>query len=197
MAKRVFDVFFSSLGLLLLAPFLVLIAVWVKTGSKGPIFFRQERIGLHGKPFKIHKFRSMRVDSESGGRLTVGTDARITTEGRILRRLKLDELPQLIDVLLGKMSLVGPRPEVEEFIDFYPKEIKVKVLSVKPGITDRAAIEMVDENEILAQYADPKQAYVDFILPVKQNYYINYVNSNSLIGDLVIIFSTLKKIITR
>tara|TARA_R110002051_G_C8551577_1_gene472769 strand:- start:353 stop:772 length:420 start_codon:yes stop_codon:yes gene_type:complete len=139
----------------------------------------------------------MRVDSESVGRLTVGTDARITSEGRILRKLKLDELPQLIDVLLGKMSLVGPRPEVQEFIDFYPKEIKDKVLSVKPGITDRAAIEMVDENEILAQYADPKQAYVDFILPVKQNYYIDYVNANSLIGDLVIIFSTLKKIITR
>ncbi|WP_421418984.1 sugar transferase [Pseudoalteromonas lipolytica] len=197
MAKRVFDLLFSSLGLLLLAPCLVLIAVWIKIGSKGPVFFRQERVGLYGEPFKIHKFRTMRVDSENVGRLTVGSDARITKEGRVLRKLKLDELPQLIDVLLGKMSLVGPRPEVKEFIDFYPQDIKLKVLSVKPGITDKASIEMVDENEILSKFDEPRLAYINEILPIKQSYYIDYVDNHSLFLDVKIIFLTFHKIIFR
>ncbi|MFC0117891.1 sugar transferase [Pseudoalteromonas xiamenensis] len=197
MFKRLFDLFFSLVGLLCLFPLLLFIAVWIKMGSEGPVFFRQERVGLNGELFKIHKFRTMKVNSESTGRLTVGADSRITKEGAFLRKLKLDELPQLIDVLIGKMSLVGPRPEVLEFIECYPPDIKTKVLSVRPGITDRASIEMVDENDILSKYDDAKQAYVDIILPMKQSYYLAYVNDNSLVGDLCIILATLKKIVTR
>ncbi|MCO7198261.1 sugar transferase [Pseudoalteromonas sp. OANN1] len=197
MLKRLFDLFSSFLGLLLLGPLLVLIAFWIKIGSKGPIFFRQERVGLNGRIFRIHKFRSMRVDSESSGRLTVGADSRITKEGAVLRKLKLDELPQLIDVLIGNMSLVGPRPEVPEFIDCYPEEVRARILSVKPGITDRASIEMIDENEILSKYDDAKKAYIEVILPKKQYYYLDYVGNHSVLGDVKIILDTVKKIVKR
>lgn len=197
MLKRLFDVVASFLGLIFLLPFFVIIAIWVKLDSKGPIFFRQVRVGRFGIPFKIHKFRTMKVDSEAAGRLTVGVDFRITSSGHLLRRTKIDELPQLIDVLIGKMSFVGPRPEVQEFIDYYPQEIRDKVLSVRPGITDKASIEMVDENMILAEYSDSKQAYIDIILPMKQKYYLEYVDMNNFWFDMKIIFSTLYKIIKR
>lgn len=197
MLKRLFDLFSSFVGLVLLGPLLVLIAIWIKSGSKGPVFFRQERVGLNGRLFRIHKFRTMCVDAESSGRLTVGADLRVTKEGAFLRKLKLDELPQLIDVLIGNMSLVGPRPEVPEFIDCYPEDIRARVLSVKPGITDRASIEMVDENEILTKYDDAKKAYIDIILPMKQRYYLDYVAEHSVLGDIRIIFATIAKIITR
>jgi len=197
MLKRLFDLFFSIAGLLLLGPLLIFIALWIKSGSEGPIFFRQERVGRFGEIFRIHKFRTMKVDSESSGRLTVGIDSRVTKQGKILRKLKLDELPQLIDVFLGKMSLVGPRPEVQEFIDTYPDDIKFKVLSVKPGITDKASIEMVDENEILSKFDDPRAAYITQILPIKQRYYVDYVDSRSLVMDIKIIFATIYKIIFR
>ena len=197
MTKRLFDVVASFFGLLILTPVFALIAVWIKLDSAGPFFFRQERVGLFGVPFKIHKFRTMRVDAEKSGRLTVGADSRITRSGHFLRKTKIDELPQLIDVLLGRMSLVGPRPEVQEFIDCYPAEVREKVLSVRPGITDKASIEMVDENEILAKYDDARQAYIDIILPIKQAYYVEYVDSQSLLLDFKLIILTLKKIITR
>ncbi len=197
MLKRIFDVLASGLGLALLAPFLIMIALWIKLDSTGPVFFRQERVGRFGTPFRIHKFRTMRVNSEAGGRLTVGADSRVTRSGGFLRKLKLDELPQLIDVLVGKMSLVGPRPEVQEFIDCYPDSVRHKVLSVRPGITDKASIEMVDENDILAQYDDPRQAYIDIILPIKQKYYVDYVDRQNVISDVSIIFKTLLKIIKR
>lgn len=197
MAKRLFDVFASLVGLLLLTPVFVLIALWIKADSSGPVFFRQVRVGFRGVPFRIHKFRTMRVDAEESGRLTVGADPRITRSGRFLRKTKIDELPQLIDVFLGKMSLVGPRPEVQEFIDCYPEEVREKVLSVRPGITDKASIEMVDENEILAKYEDARQAYIDVILPIKQAYYLEYVDSQSFVSDLRLIFLTVVKIFTR
>ncbi len=197
MIKSLFDFLSSLIGLTLLSPFLLLVALWIKLDSKGPIFFRQERVGLKGKIFKIHKFRSMYVCSEEQGRLTIGSDNRVTKLGKFLRKYKIDELPQLIDVLLGKMSLVGPRPEVKEFIDMYSIDTRNKVLSVRPGITDMASIEMVDENEILGNYEDSKQAYIDIILPIKQRYYLNYIDHQSIWLDIKIISLTLKKIITR
>lgn len=139
----------------------------------------------------------MRRDSESLGRLTVGADSRVTRSGLFLRKSKIDELPQLIDVFLGRMSLVGPRPEVQEFIDCYPYAVKKEVLSVRPGITDLASIEMVDENEILSGYSDHRQAYIDIILPIKQKYYVEYVRNNNIGLDIYIIFKTLFKIVSR
>jgi lipopolysaccharide/colanic/teichoic acid biosynthesis glycosyltransferase len=197
MLKRSFDLLASTIGLVILIPFVIVIALWIKSDSKGPVFFRQVRVGRFGIPFKIHKFRTMSLNSEALGRLTVGTDVRITSSGHFLRKTKIDELPQLIDVFIGKMSLVGPRPEVQEFIDCYPLEVKNKVLSVRPGITDRASIEMVDENEILSKYPDARQAYIDVILPIKQKFYLEYVETNNLLLDIKIIFSTFYKIIKR
>lgn len=197
MLKRSFDLLASAIGLVILAPFFVVIALWIKSDSQGPIFFRQVRVGRFGIPFKIHKFRTMSTNSEALGRLTVGADARITSSGHFLRKSKIDELPQLIDVFIGKMSLVGPRPEVQEFIDCYPLEVKNKVLSVRPGITDKASIEMVDENEILSKYTDARQAYIDVILPIKQKFYLEYVEKNNLLLDIKIIFSTFYKIVKR
>jgi lipopolysaccharide/colanic/teichoic acid biosynthesis glycosyltransferase len=197
MLKRSFDLLASTIGLVILFPFFIVIALWIKSDSNGPVFFRQVRVGRFGIPFKIHKFRTMSLNSEALGRLTVGTDARITSSGHFLRKAKIDELPQLIDVFIGKMSLVGPRPEVREFIECYPLEVKNKVLSVRPGITDRASVEMVDENEILSNYADARQAYIDVILPIKQKFYLEYVETNNLLLDVKIIFSTFYKIIKR
>lgn len=197
MAKRFFDIILSFLGLLVLFPVFILIALLIKLDSRGEVFFRQTRIGLNGKSFRIHKFRTMIVDSEKNSRLTVGQDARVTKIGYFLRKYKIDELPQLIDVFLGQMSLVGPRPEVQEFMDLYEDNIRQKILSVRPGITDKASIEMVDENEILGKYSDPRQAYIDVIMPIKAKYYIDYVNNRTFLGDIEIIISTILKIIRR
>lgn len=197
MIKRIFDIVCSFTGLILLAPFLLIIALWIKKDSKGPVFFRQERVGLNGKTFRIHKFRSMYQDSEQESRLTIGKDSRITPSGHFIRKYKLDELAQLIDVFRGKMSLVGPRPEVPEFMFLYPKEEQEIILSVRPGITDKASIEMVDENKILSQYPDPAKAYIDIIMPIKAKHYIEYVEQRSLVGDIKIIIQTILKIIKR
>lgn len=197
MIKRLFDIVASFMGLLFLMLFFLMIALWVKLDSSGGVFFRQVRVGRFGSPFKIHKFRTMCVEAEGSGRLTVGDDMRITKSGKILRKFKLDELPQLIDVLLGHMSLVGPRPEVKEFIDEYPVDVREKVLSVRPGITDLASIEMVDENELLSQYENPRQAYIDVILPIKQKHYVEYVDNQSFWLDLQILCLTIKKILIR
>jgi len=196
MAKRLFDLVASGLGLLLLAPLLFLIALAVKLDSPGPVFFRQERVGRHGRTFRIHKFRTMVTDAERKGlQITVGADARVTRVGEILRKYKLDELAQLIDVFAGDMSLVGPRPEVPRYVACYPDDVRDIVLSVKPGITDWASIEYKDENEILGNAADPQRAYVEEVLPVKLEYYANYVRERSLWGDIVIIFATLRALI--
>lgn len=197
MLKRAFDFISAFLGLIVLSPVLLAVAVWIKLDSKGGVFFRQQRVGLQGELFAIHKFRTMREDTEKQSRLTVGKDSRITSSGRFLRKSKIDELPQLIDVVLGKMSLVGPRPEVPEFMNLYPQEQRDKILSVRPGITDRASIEMVDENEILGQYDDPRQAYIDVIMPMKSKFYLDYVDNQSMIEDVKIIFLTIQKIISR
>lgn len=197
MLKRGFDVVSSFLGLIFLLPIFVCVAIWIKLDSSGPVFFRQVRVGRFGVPFRIHKFRTMAVNAESVGRLTVGADSRITSSGRFLRKTKLDELPQLIDVFLGRMSLVGPRPEVSEFMNLYPANQREKILSVRPGITDRASIEMVDENDILGGYDDARQAYIDVIMPIKAKFYCDYVDTRNFIEDIKIIFLTFWRIAFR
>ncbi len=191
MSKRVFDLVSSLIGLVLLSPLLLAIAVWVKLDSPGPVFFRQERIGRHGVPFRIHKFRTM-VHGGAGAQITVGADRRITRAGAFLRRAKLDELPQLIDVIKGDMSLVGPRPEVPRYVAMYPAGLRDKVLSVRPGITDIASLEYRDESERLAQAADPEHEYVHVVMPAKLQLAARYVDQASLAFDLRLILRTLK-----
>ncbi|WP_411369055.1 sugar transferase [Pseudidiomarina salilacus] len=196
--KRLFDVVSAIIGIVLLSPVFLAVAIWIKFDSPGPIFFRQVRVGRNGETFRIHKFRSMSVDAESKGKLTVGRrDSRVTRSGNFIRKFKIDELPQLFDVFIGNMSLVGPRPEVPEYIACYEPAIREKVLSVRPGITDNASIMMVDENAILEKYDDPHAAYIEQILPIKQKLYVDYVDNHSFVGDLVIIFKTVFKVITR
>jgi lipopolysaccharide/colanic/teichoic acid biosynthesis glycosyltransferase len=198
MIKRLFDFTASFFGLALLTPIFVLTSLWVKFDSRGPIFFRQERIGFQGIPFRIHKFRTMVLDAEKKGKqITVGADSRITTVGVFLRKYKLDELPQLIDVLVGDMSLVGPRPEVPKYIDCYSDDEKYDVLSVKPGITDNASIEFRDENELLASSKDPEVTYINEVLPKKIALYRQYVRERSFFGDVAIIFKTIFLIIKK
>lgn len=198
MIKRLFDFICSFTGLILLSPIFVFIALWIKADSKGPIFFKQIRVGQFGKEFIIHKFRTMVNGAPKKGlAITVGQDSRITKVGRFLRKYKLDELPQLIDVLRGKMSLVGPRPEIPQYVNLYPEGVKEKVLSVKPGITDMASIEMIDENDLLAKYEDAQKAYIEIIMPEKLEYYLDYVNKKNFIYDLKIIYLTIRAIVLR
>ncbi|AHK80442.1 exopolysaccharide biosynthesis protein [Ectothiorhodospira haloalkaliphila] len=191
MLKRFFDIAAATLGLVLLMPLLLGIAVWIKLDSRGPVFFRQVRVGQHGKPFRIIKFRTMRTDSEAAGKLTLAEDSRITRSGRFLRHYKLDELPQLMDVLRGTMSLVGPRPEVPEYVAHYPADVREKVLSLRPGLTDYAALEMLDESRLLAQYEDPHRAYLDVVLPRKLAQYQQYADKQSFGEDTRIILRTI------
>ena len=195
-AKRLFDLIASGFGLVLFLPLFIAIAVAIKLESSGPIFFRQERVGRFGKCFRIHKFRTMVMDAERHGlQITVGADPRVTRVGLLLRKYKLDELAQLMDVFVGDMSLVGPRPEVPGYVACYPADVAQIVLSVRPGITDRASIEYKDESEILAKSNDPHRAYVEEVLPVKINYYLKYVKERTFFGDVSIIFATLFAII--
>jgi lipopolysaccharide/colanic/teichoic acid biosynthesis glycosyltransferase len=193
MAKRLFDVAFAAAGLLLLAPLFIAIALAIKADSRGPVFFRQERVGRRGVPFRIHKFRTMH---EAGApnplQITIGADARITRVGAFLRRAKLDELPQLIDVLLGRMSIVGPRPEVPRYVAIYPPDLRDKVLSVRPGITDFASIQFRDESTLLARAADPEREYTEVVLPAKLRLAAQYVDQATLATDLRLIGRTLK-----
>lgn len=198
LAKRLMDILLVVPGLLLLLPLFFALAVWIKLDSPGPVFFRQERIGRYGRPFCIFKFRTMVVDAEQlGMRITASDDPRITRSGRFLRATKLDELPQLINVLKGEMSLVGPRPEVAEYVAHYPEALREKVLSVPPGITDRASIEYRDESRLLGISANPQQTYINEILPIKLQYYAQYVDERNIWGDLVLILSTIVAIIRR
>lgn len=193
--RRLSDLFFSLFGLLLLLPVFILIALLIKLDSKGPVFFRQKRVGKNNKDFKIFKFRTMYLESDKKGLLTIGEkDPRVTKIGCYLRKFKLDELPQLINVFLGDMSFVGPRPEVRFYVDFYTEKQK-KILNVKPGITDLASIEFRNENELLNKQSNPKQYYIDEILPKKIEINLNYLKSRSLIYDYLIIFKTFKSII--
>jgi lipopolysaccharide/colanic/teichoic acid biosynthesis glycosyltransferase len=197
-AKRLFDLASSTVALLLLLPLFAAIALWIKVDSPGPLMFRQVRVGLKGREFRIHKFRTMYVNApKMGPQITVGVDPRITKSGHFLRHYRLDELPQLIDVIVGDMSIVGPRPEVPKYMATYPEELRTKVLSVRPGISDWASIHFTEESEILAEAADPEQTYVERILPIKQRYYAEYVDSQSFWGDIAIIFATFRKLLSR
>ena len=194
--KRLFDMAASGIGLLLLAPLLLVLAAWIKCDSAGPVFFLQERVGLCGKLFRIIKFRSMR-QHHAGPQITVGADARITRSGRFIRAYKLDELPQLINVLLGDMSLVGPRPEVPRYVALYPAGLREKVLSVRPGITDFASIEYRDESTLLARSTDPERTYREVVLPAKLALQARYVDEAGVLTDLRLILRTLRAILER
>lgn len=189
--KRLFDLFFASVGILLLSPLFLVIGLIIKMYDGGPIFYRQERVGRNGKPFRIWKFRSMVVDAEKmGSLLTAGRDPRITPVGYWLRRLKLDELPQLLNVLAGEMSLVGPRPEVQRYVDLYTPEQR-RVLELTPGITDIASIEYRNEQELLALSPDPELTYIREIMPHKIKLNLAYAEKASVWTDLVVILRTL------
>jgi lipopolysaccharide/colanic/teichoic acid biosynthesis glycosyltransferase len=190
-AKRAFDLVFAALALLLLAPLLAVIALWVRLDSPGPAFFRQQRVGRHGVPFSIHKFRTM-VHGAAGLPLTVGADARITRAGAWLRRTRLDELPQFIDVLAGDMSLVGPRPEVPKYVAQYPPALRERVLAVRPGITDPSSLDFLDESERLDAAADPEREYVERILPGKLQRAAEYAERASLHTDVGVLWRTLR-----
>jgi lipopolysaccharide/colanic/teichoic acid biosynthesis glycosyltransferase len=196
MIKRAFDLLASSCGLLLLSPALLALSLWIKLDSPGPVFFRQERVGRFGRLFRIHKFRTMVADAEKLGlQITVGADVRVTRVGQWLRKYKLDELPQLLDVWLGDMSLVGPRPEVPRYVACYPADVLGLVLSVRPGITDKASIEFKDENVILGRAVDANQSYIDEVLPIKLSYYVEYVNTRTMAGDIRLIIHTIRALI--
>lgn len=194
MIKRCFDIFASFIGLLLLSPFFIVIAIVILLDSRGGVFYKQVRVGKNNKDFKLFKFRSMSTGSDKKGLLTVGgRDSRITRSGYFIRKYKLDELPQLLNVLFGDMSLVGPRPEVRKYVDMYNAE-QMKVLSVKPGITDYASIEYSNENELLAKSAEPEKTYIEEIMPAKLLLNQKYISEQGLLTDLKIIFKTIAKI---
>ncbi len=196
MLKRLFDIVAAGLGLLLLLPLLLGIALWIKLDSPGPVFFRQERVGRHGVPFRIHKFRSMRSGAP-GLQLTVGTDPRITRAGAWLRAKRLDELPQLIDVLQGTMSLVGPRPEVPRYVAHYPAALRDVVLAVRPGITDPSSLDFLDEAILLAAAADPEREYIERILPIKLQRAADYARQATLGTDLRVVWRTLQRLLVQ
>jgi lipopolysaccharide/colanic/teichoic acid biosynthesis glycosyltransferase len=212
MAKRLFDWLASGVGLLLLAPLLLLMALAIKLDTPGPVFFRQTRVGRHGVEFRIHKFRTMRIASgaavasaalqhragepldttaQRSIEITVGDDPRITRVGAVLRRSKLDELAQLIDVWCGQMSLVGPRPEVPRYLAQVPQALRDKLLSVRPGITDAASLAFRDESQLLARAADPEREYLDVVLPAKLQLSARGIDEASFAGDLRLIAATL------
>lgn len=200
MAKRLFDIAVSLLALLLLALPMLAIAAWIRLDSPGPVFFRQQRVGRHGVPFAIHKFRTMRhvaCDGAGGLPLTVGADARITRAGRWLRRTRLDELPQLLDVLAGHMSLVGPRPEVPRYVALYPPALRDRALAVRPGITDPASLEHLDEAALLAAAADPEREYVERILPRKVAQAAAYAERATLASDVAVLARTARALLRR
>ena len=188
--KRLFDIVASGLGLLVLCPLFLILAVWIKLDSKGPVFYRQVRVGLHNKDFRIFKFRSMRVGADKGSLVTIGgRDPRITRSGYFIRKFKFDELPQLINVFVGDMSLVGPRPEVRHYVDYWTPE-QMHVLDVRPGITDPASIKFRNENELIEQAEDPEKYYIEVIMQEKLKLYLEYVENHTFWGDIGLIFKT-------
>jgi lipopolysaccharide/colanic/teichoic acid biosynthesis glycosyltransferase len=189
--KRLFDIIASFFGIIILSPLLIFIGLWVGLSSKGGVFYKQIRVGKNNKDFKLYKFRSMRVNSDKQGLLTVGSkDSRITKAGYFIRKYKIDELPQLFNVLKGDMSFVGPRPEVRRYVDLYSKE-QMKVLSVRPGITDPASIKYRNENDILSSASNPEEYYIQHIMPDKLKINIDYINTQTFIKDIKIIFQTI------
>ena len=195
--KRIFDVVASGLGLLVLSPFFLLLAVWIKLDSAGPVFYRQVRVGRYNRNFRLFKFRSMRVGADKKGLITVGgRDPRVTRSGYFIRKYKLDELPQLINVLLGDMSLVGPRPEVRKYVEMYTSE-QLHVLDVRPGITDMASIRYRNENELLVEAEDPEAFYIKVVMPDKLKINLEYVAKHSFWFDMKLIFKTIREVVAK
>lgn len=196
--KRIFDLVFSTLGMIVMTPVFAIVSILIKRNSPGPVIYRQERVGRNAKLFRIHKFRTMTYQPQPAGpAITIGNDQRVTSVGVVLRKYRIDELPQLIDVIKGDMSLVGPRPEVPEYVQEWPPDARSEILSIRPGITDPAAIAFIDEASYLAQFDDPIRAYIDDVLPRKVAMYRNYVRTQTLWGDVRIIVQTLKAAATR
>lgn len=196
MLKRFVDIVFSFIGIVVLIPFFLLIAILIMLDSRGGVFYKQVRVGINGTDFKLFKFRSMRTDADKKGLLTVGgRDSRVTRMGYYIRKYKIDELPQLINVFIGDMSLVGPRPEVRRYTDLYTNEQK-KVLTVKPGITDYASIEYSNENEILGKAENPEKVYIEEIMPAKLKLNLKYIKEQSFTTDIKIILKTIFKILS-
>lgn len=188
--KRIFDIVASGLGLVVLSPLFLILAIWIKLDSKGPVFYRQVRVGRYNKDFRIFKFRSMRVGSDKGSLVTIGGhDPRVTKSGYFIRKFKFDELPQLINVFVGDMSLVGPRPEVRHYVDYWKQE-QMHVLDVRPGITDPASIKFRNENELMEKTEDPEKYYIEVIMQEKIKLYLEYVEKHSFFYDLGLIFKT-------
>ncbi|MDX2222539.1 MAG: sugar transferase [Rhodospirillaceae bacterium] len=196
MAKRLVDLAVAVAALVVLSPVFVLIALWVKADSPGTALFVQERIGRHGVPFKLFKFRTMHVNA-GGPAVTVGGDSRVTAAGCILRRWKLDELPQLFNVLRGEMSLVGPRPEVARYVDLWDAAARAEILAARPGLTDPASIKYRDEEAMLAAHADPERAYREIVLPDKVRLYRDYVRTQTFLGDLKLLVATVAAVLRR
>ena len=195
--KRLFDVVASGVGLLLLSPLFLLVAIWIKLDSPGPVFYRQVRVGRYNRDFRIFKFRSMRVGADKGSLVTIGgRDPRVTRSGYFIRKFKIDELPQLINVFIGDMSLVGPRPEVRHYVDYWTKE-QLRVLDVRPGITDPASIKFRNENELLEKADDAEKYYIEVIMQEKLRLYLEYVEKHSFWFDIKLIFQTFWVIITE
>lgn len=193
--KRFFDIVASGIGLVLLSPIFVFVALWIKSDSKGPVFYRQVRVGKNNKDFRIYKFRSMRVGSDKGSLVTIGgRDPRVTKSGYYIRKYKLDELPQLINVFIGDMSLVGPRPEVRHYVNYWTPE-QLHVLDVRPGITDPASIKFRNENEMMEKADNPEDYYINVIMQEKIRLYLEYVDNASFWYDLKLIFKTFEVII--
>ena len=188
--KRVFDIVASGLGLIVLSPLFLVLAIWIKLDSKGPVFYRQVRVGYKNKDFRIFKFRSMRVGADKGSLVTIGGhDPRVTRSGYFIRKFKFDELPQLINVFLGDMSLVGPRPEVRHYVDYWTAG-QMHVLDVRPGITDPASIKFRNENELMEKAEDPEEYYIEVIMQEKIKLYLEYAEKHSFFYDLGLIFKT-------
>ena len=197
MLKRTFDIVASGIGLILLSPLFLIVAIWIKLDSKGPVFYRQTRVGQYNTDFRIFKFRTMRTGSDKGSQVTIGDrDPRVTRAGYWIRKFKIDELPQLINVFVGEMSLVGPRPEVRHYVDYWTPE-QMHVLDVKPGITDAASIKFRNESEFLKKADDPEKHYIEVIMPMKLKLYLEYVNHHSFKGDIRLIFETIWTVITQ
>lgn len=188
--KRLFDIVASGLGLIVLSPLFLILAIWIKLDSKGPVFYRQVRVGRHNKDFRIFKFRSMRVGADKGSLVTIGgRDPRVTKSGYWIRKFKLDELPQLINVFIGDMSLVGPRPEVRHYVDYWTPA-QMHVLDVRPGITDPASIKFRNENELMEKAEAPEKYYIEVIMQEKIKLYLEYVEKHNFFYDLGLIFKT-------
>lgn len=195
--KRLFDIIASGLGIIVLSPLFLILAIWIKCDSKGPVFFRQVRVGRWNKDFRIFKFRSMRLGSDKGSLVTIGGhDPRITRSGYFIRKFKLDELPQLINVFVGDMSLVGPRPEVRHYVGYWTQE-QMHVLDVRPGITDPASIKFRNENELMEKADNPEDYYIHVIMQEKIKLYLEYVKNSSFWYDIKLIFMTFKVIVTE